>query len=361
MKLKQPQLCLERKYAWVYLMNLGFFVVPMFLYPFTVLEYLAMIAALIGFVASYYWAFSVSSAHMLKPIIVMYGIACAITPINPASITMFAFIGFFLGFAYRLRPALLGLLAIILTLALLHYYVVDTWSWFVYYGAILSAAIFIIGRVERVRQEHLLSQQRTDLEIEQLATTLERERIARDLHDTLGHTLTSVLLKAELAQRHIHSGQSDAASHHLKELTEIARTCLKQVRESVTGYKHGGFDFVLQQLSVRLQEAGFKVHVEGALTQLNRAYETPLVLALTELVTNIIRHSEGDHVLIKLIEKADNTYIEIFDNGRVTEFEFGNGLLGVNERIERLGGHIDINTTQGCQVKLFLPAAVVES
>ena len=78
-------------------------------------------------------------------------------------------------------------------------------------------------------------------------------------------------------------------------------------------------------------------------------------------MTNIIRHSEGDHVLIKLIEKADNTYIEIFDNGRVTELEFGNGLLGVNERIERLGGHIDINTTQGCLVKLFLPAAVVES
>ncbi|PYE34618.1 two-component system sensor histidine kinase DesK [Idiomarina fontislapidosi] len=360
MKLAHPSLSLERKYAWVYLMNLGFFIVPMFLYPFTVLEHLAMLLALSGFIASYYWAFSVASTHMKRPILTMYLIACAITTTNPASITMFGFVAFFLGFAYRMRIALLGLVGILSTLALLHYFVVNTWTWFAYYGAALSLAIFVIGRVERARQQHLLSQQRTDLEIEQLATTLERERIARDLHDTLGHTLTSVLLKAELAQRYIHANQNDAAHQHLTELTDIARTCLKQVRESVTGYKHGGFDFVMQQLALRLKEAGFKVNVQGHLTQVNRAYETPLVLALTELVTNIIRHSQGDDVDITFSENAQNIFVEVHDNGQVTKLEWGNGLLGVHERIERLGGRIEVETQHGCSVRLFIPAANLE-
>ena len=104
---------IERKLAWTYLINLVFYLIPLFLSPYPLWKIALSLVVLIPFIASYFWAYKCNYHSAYKPILVMVLIGAAITPINPGSISLFTFAGFFIGFFYPLKSSIFFLLGLV--------------------------------------------------------------------------------------------------------------------------------------------------------------------------------------------------------------------------------------------------------
>ncbi len=115
---------LDRRWAWIYLVNLVFYLMPLFYVDYQPWQLGLIFAALLVFVLSYFWAYASSPTSMWQPVLLMLLLATAITPLNYGSVVMFAFCGFFLGFAWRpsrALPAIAGIIALMISLKLLLY------------------------------------------------------------------------------------------------------------------------------------------------------------------------------------------------------------------------------------------------
>ncbi|KKL01190.1 two-component sensor histidine kinase [Rheinheimera mesophila] len=332
---------LEKRLSWVYLINLVFYIAPFFYINYSPLQYLWMTVALVAFVGCYYWVYRSHSSQMFVPILLMALIASVITPLNYGSIAMFAYVSFFIGFAYNFRQFLVGVAVLLCVLVLLDQFFVKGAPYFLLYGSALVMAIGVFGVLDRARRNSLLKEQRSAEEIKQLATIVERERIARDLHDILGHSLSGIVLKADLADKLLQQQQFQAAHQQLQELAQIARESLSQVRQTVSGYKHKGLAGEVQALSTKLREAGFGVDVQGDIPTLSAREETAVVLILTELVTNVVKHSNGDAVQISFSENQQGHQLMVSDNGKLSGLKQGHGLTGIQERLAALNSQLE--------------------
>ncbi len=339
---------LEKRLSWVYLINLVFYIAPFFYINYSPVQYVWLTLALVAFIGCYYWIYRSHSSQMWLPILLMTCIASAITPLNYGSISMFAYVSFFIGFAYNFRQFLVGVAALIFVLVLLDHHFVNGAPYFLLYGAALVLAIGVFGVLDRARRLSLLKEQRSAEEIKQLATIVERERIARDLHDILGHSLSGIALKADLADKLLQQQQVQAASQQLQELAHIARESLSQVRQTVSGYKHKGLVGEVQALVSKLREAGFAVDLQGDIPVLSAREETAVVLILTELVTNVLKHSNGDTVQIHFSDTELGYKIQLSDNGSVKALKQGNGLTGIAERLAALNSQLEWQLSPSC-------------
>ena len=191
-------------------------------------------------------------------------------------------------------------------------------------------------------------------EVERLAAISERERIARDMHDVLGHTLTMIALKADLAKK-IGGKDGDAAAAEMGEIAAAARSTLAEVRAVVHGYRSKGLDGEVEAARDALRTAGVAFHIELDDRGLPRRLEGVLALVLREGVTNIVRHAAATEVRANLSMRDEAVTLTLADNGRGGGVE-GSGLAGIRERIEALGGSFSRRTEeQGTAIAVRLP------
>jgi len=343
---------LQQKMSWVYLINLIFYFIPLFTVRFAVWEYVAMAAALLGFLYCYFWAYRVNTSAMHWPVAGIVLIATLITPVNPGSISLYAYAGFFIGFAYSFRIYLVLMALLVVLLVALYFGANIPWDQFLVIGIPIILAVSFLGRAEHANARRQHAKQQSEDEIKQLAAMVERERIARDLHDILGHTLSSVILKADLSSRLLARQQNDAAQLELAELSQIARDALSQVRQSVSGYKHQGLIAELTKLMSRLREAGFATTLSGEVPKVDPRRETALILALTELTTNVIRHSKGDSCRLSFVVENEYMSISLFDNGEGIAFKEGNGISGLRERLSAIAATLRFEYENGVTAKI---------
>jgi two-component system, NarL family, sensor histidine kinase DesK len=166
---------------------------------------------------------------------------------------------------------------------------------------------------------------RARAELARLAVAQERERFARDLHDLLGHSLSVIALKAELAGRMLTDRPFDAAKE-VAELEQVARTALSEVREAVSGYRQPTLEGELAGARMALSAAGIEAEVEDAHVPLDPAVEAVLAWAIREGATNVIRHSGADHCSLRVIASLTDASVEVIDNGMgAAEAGAGNG------------------------------------
>jgi two-component system, NarL family, sensor histidine kinase DesK len=191
-------------------------------------------------------------------------------------------------------------------------------------------------------------------EIEQLAKTAERERIARDMHDVLGHSLSLIVLKSELAGRLLAS-QPARAALEIAEIETAARQALAEVRRTITGYRSEGFASELTRAAQVLETAGVRLNKPAKPPYLTPRHEATLSLVLREAVTNIVRHAGASECSIEVSTEKDCTQLVIADDGRGDIRQEGNGLRGMRERVRELGGSLSLDSHQGTRLHIELP------
>jgi two-component system sensor histidine kinase DesK len=197
-----------------------------------------------------------------------------------------------------------------------------------------------------------------NVRIEHLATVAERERIARDLHDLLGHSLTSVVVRAQLVQQ-LAATDPDRARAEAAEIEEAARDALKEVRNAVTGLRRASIEAELESAGRALAAAGVTLTVDRdpELDVLGPA-EHELALALREAVTNVARHAHARTCRIQLVADGDEVRLVVADDGTGGSAPDGNGLAGMRERISALGGRVQRSGGAGTTLVVAVPQRV---
>lgn len=201
---------------------------------------------------------------------------------------------------------------------------------------------------------------RSQDEVERLARLAERERIARDLHDLLGHTLSVVALKSDLARR-LCDVDPQRARNEIAEVESVAREALAQVRGAVAGIRAAGLRTEIARVRLMLEAADLEFEVEISDEPLPVAVETALAFALREACTNIVRHARARRVQVSLTVGA-NARLRIRDDGRggASDRAGSNGLRGMRERIEQLSGVLSVDSKAGRGTDLLIEVPVDE-
>ncbi len=245
--------------------------------------------------------------------------------------------------------ALVALAAAVGTMA-----VADDWADGVTVGVTVATicltvfALSALGRTNRALQA-------ARLELADLAVAEERTRIARDLHDTLGHSLSLIALKSELARRVLPDDPERAATE-IGDVERVAREALSSVRDTVSGYRQPTLAMELAGARVALSAAGIDGEVEPAPDDLPRDVDAVLGWAVREGVTNVLRHSDAGRARIRVIVGGGVRAVEVEDDGsgggRVEPAGDGTqaagmGLAGLSERATALGGSLEAGPMPG--------------
>lgn len=177
--------------------------------------------------------------------------------------------------------------------------------------------------------------------IAQLAVEEERHRFARDLHDLLGHSLSLIVLKSEVTRRLL-PNQPHLATAEVREIEQVARTVLREVRDVVRGYRQPTLATELAGACIALDAANITAHVEQTLGPLSARVEAVLAWTVREGVTNVLRHSQAQRCTIRLLQTQETVRVEIIDDGAGgTSWQPGSGLAGLGERVATIGGQLE--------------------
>ncbi|HEY3614336.1 MAG TPA: sensor histidine kinase [Gaiellales bacterium] len=195
-------------------------------------------------------------------------------------------------------------------------------------------------------------------ELARLAVSDERLRIARDMHDLLGHTLSLVALKSDLAARLVRS-DPERAEAEMNDVRSVTRQALEEVRSAVHGYRQLPFASALDGARAALSAAGIDCRVEGAPPQLATEVESVLAWALREATTNVVRHSGAHGCAITLEHDPEAVSLLVVDDGAATSGATGEGagLVGLAERARGLNGTLEAGARPGggYRLRLTLP------
>ena len=219
--------------------------------------------------------------------------------------------------------------------------------------------IFVVGignlfLDDRLRQSMLIRRAQED--VEELAKVAERERIARDLHDVLGHTLSVIALKSALAVK-LADNDPRRAVEEIREVEQVSRGALTEVRRAIEGYRGPGLSGELRKAAEALGSAGVRFETEVVAAELSPRHETVLVLALREAVTNVIRHAHASVCRVELRESDRRLVLTVSDDGVGGVPGDGFGLAGMRERVAAARGILTIDGTRGMLITISLPIA----
>ena len=319
------------------------------------------VLALVAFGVLYVWSFLVIRVLRRRGLpagrpmrLGVLGAAAALTVVEAfcagqSALTMGTFVVVMALFALALRLALVVVVIVVAATAGLPY-LVPSWepdSGGVVLGTI-TASLAMFGVLQLVQRNVQLSAARQELAA--MAVTQERGRFARDLHDLLGHSLTVITMKAELAGRLTHA-DPDRAAAEIADVERIARDALADVRATVAGYRAVSLAAELAAARTALDAAGIEADLPTAVDNVPTERRELLGWAVREGVTNVVRHSGARHC--RVVVAGDG--VEIVDDGRgparwngpVADDTGGHGLAGLRERAATEGATVTVGAAEG--------------
>ena len=281
-------------------------------------------------------------------------VGCAYAPSNAGASSFFIFAAALLPYVVENELGVIKLLAVLVGVVGLEWWLLHLSGWFVLYAAGLSVVVggTNIYFAQRTRMYDKLKM--ADEEIEHLAKVAERERIARDLHDVLGHTLSVIILKSELAGKLI-DRDPERAKAEIADVEQTSRAALADVRSTIRGYRAHSLEAELKQAKATLETAGVTVKSEAEEVRLSPVQESVVALVVREAVTNVVRHAQASTCYLRLMPMNGNCRLEIQDDGQGGGTAEGNGLRGMRERIEALGGTLERENHSGTRLRIEFP------
>lgn len=226
----------------------------------------------------------------------------------------------------------------------------------------VTAIIGVIVAVERINRDRDAALKLSHDEVRRLAGLAERERIGRDLHDLLGHTLSLVALKSDLAGRLLERDPA-AARREIDDVSRVSRDALAQVRRAVSGIRATGIAAELASAKLLLETDGvafdYRFDEPFGHSALPPGVESALALTVREAATNIQRHARAQHAQASFGMEGGDAVLRIDDDGRGGAITPGNGLCGMRERIEGVHGSLRIDAAggRGTRVEVRVPLA----
>ena len=334
---------LRRHWSIVFLVYLPFYFISWLYRRPGEVELIASLVGLAVFLALFASIHLRKGAPELWQVLAVFGIGMALSPFKS---TWSVYTIYAMAYGARLASRRLALQVMIgmelVVLAVGALFLRDAWPiWAtgLLFGAITGFATLMQADIERKNEALAIAHE----EVRALATTAERERISRDLHDLLGHTLTLVAIKAELAARLV-SRDAEAAEREMQAVAAAAREALAEVRTAVVGMKGASLAFELDKARQALATAGVQAEITALTADGHPGQETVLAMALREGVTNVIRHSGASRCDISLAPSASELVLMIADNGRGGRLKEGSGLKGMRARLSAIGGTLDIKS-----------------
>jgi two-component system sensor histidine kinase DesK len=325
------------------------------------LERVVGVAAVVAFGAAYVWSFMTLRRWRLRdrPLSLAWRIrvlglsvalfAVAAVTVGEQSLAMLVFVAVQSVFVLPGRAGLLGAFAcVVVGEALVH---LPGWSSMEGIGFSVGLAAIAMWGVTGMLQRNveLAKAQRT---IAELAVTAERSRFARDLHDILGHSLTVLTVKAELAGRLV-ALDPDRAEREIGEVETLARQALADVRAAVAGYREVSLPGELASARAALEAAGIVADLPsalgGSLDDVPAERRDVVAWAVREGVTNVVRHSGAHHAWVRLTKDG----VEIADDGvgpadtRLSGSSQAHGLVGLRERAAAAGARVVVARREG--------------
>ncbi|WP_448141766.1 sensor histidine kinase [Stenotrophomonas bentonitica] len=284
--------------------------------------------------------------HAPRYALAMVAMGLALLPWYPSGISYFIFGCVTLrvcrtGSAWRYLAQLVVLNAAFVAIAL---WVGYHWQLVVW----IPSMAFIIGviiNVESTNKDRDAALQLSQDEVRRLAATAERERIGRDLHDLLGHTLSLITLKLELSRK-LFDRDPERARLEVSEAEAIARQALSEVRSAVTGIRAS--DLAAELAAARLLLECQHVHLHySPPPPMPVEIERGLALVLREAATNIVRHADAHQAWVEFSQDGRTLGLQIRDDGRGDVQADGNGLTGMRERVAALRGTLQVHSARG--------------
>ncbi|MET3666048.1 sensor histidine kinase [Caulobacter sp. 1776] len=331
------------RWSFVFLAYLPFYFISWFFRSPGQVELIASLAGLVVFLGLFLKIFRSKGRPRLWEVLAIFGVGLALSPFKAgwSVYTIYA-----MSFAARISSRQLAIRTLIgLEIALLVIGVVllrNTWPIWgsgVLFGGITGFAGLMQADMERKNQELALAHE----EVRALATMAERERISRDLHDLLGHTLTLVAVKAELAARLV-SRDAEAAEREMQSVATAAREALAEVRTAVVGMKGASLTTELERARAALAAANVVAEVSAGPTDGYPGQEAVLAMALREAVTNVIRHSGATHCEIRVGLGPSILMLSVVDDGKGGGLVEGSGLKGMRARLSAIGGALHVKS-----------------
>ncbi|MBQ5950048.1 sensor histidine kinase [Massilia sp. ST3] len=223
-------------------------------------------------------------------------------------------------------------------------------------GLPVAMSAIMDRRLHQSRAQLLRKQE----EVEHFARIAERERISRDLHDLLGHSLSLIALKAELAGK-LARRDMDACAREIADIETSARQALAEVRAAVTDYRQSGLAQALASARASLAAADVALTERVERFPLAPAAEHVVALALREAVTNIVRHADARRCTLSLAQEGGDAVLRVADDGQARSeaaIRRGNGLDGMRERVSAIGGRFALHVRDGLELELHVPNGV---
>lgn len=235
----------------------------------------------------------------------------------------------------------LSFLATLLILTSSSFLLTDDFGTHLMSMAILLFSLGMYYFQNRIRQERKMEEANRTINI--LSAENERNRIGRDLHDTLGHTFAMMSLKTELALKQMDKEQYDAARKNLEELNQISRDSMYEVREIVNQLKYRTVAEELLELERLFDLSDIVLTVESSLDldSLSPVTQSTLSMVLRELANNVIKHSQADSCQIRLSRNL-GIILEFEDDGCGFKEVTGQELHSIRERLSLVDGDLEI-------------------
>jgi len=319
-------------------------------------EWIATAAALVVFLFFYFAFFVTRRPWPLICVVCIGAIGVVYAPFNGGAANFFIYAASMAPFALDTEWA--GALAIagVVTVAALESWLLHITNGFIFPATFLSTFIGAANIYFAQKNRHVEELKRANAEIEQLTKVAERERIARDLHDVLGHTLSLITLKSELANR-LFERDPVSARREIAEVERVAREALTQVRRAVTGIRAAGLAAEMASAKLLLESNGVRLDYDFADVPLPVEIETVLAMTVREAATNIQRHARANSARVTLEVQGAGLVLCVEDDGRGGAIVPGNGLSGMRERLAGIGAElrVDSGKGRGTVVRVTLP------
>ena len=364
-----PLLGSGRKKRWSHgslFFSLFFFVPLIISRPLPIEVWVIQSLGYLSFIVLYIKAISQPVKALPSYLLSMFLLSVACSFQNPGGATIIGFIAFIVGYYNSIKTGLTSISIMMIVLLTLNITMFENAHFLLGASIINSLVLFGFGVMERKETLHGLKESQQAEALRVLSAIAERERIGRDLHDVAGHALSSISLKAQLADKLISKDKIDDAHREVKALAQLSQALLSDIRQAVSDIKQLSLADEIAKDKALLEENGFKVLTtidDSALMQLTSKQERQLALIVKELTTNTLRYSKGKAVSLYLeldhnvnpqtlfMAYQDDGIVE--DSGSIKE---GNGLMGIRERAASINADVSIlfHPHPAVSVKLIL-------